>query len=426
VRRFLCAWVVALLAVGAAPDVDAAPLPADRYIVVLKDSVAAPGSVAAEHGRRYGVRVTHVYRSAIRGYAGTIPGSALARLRADDRVASLTLDRPFQADAQAKPTGIRRTGATISSTRSGDGVGSVNVAVAVIDSGIDVDHPDLNVVSGMNCSTGNSFDDGNGHGSHVAGTIGARDNGIGVVGIAPGAALWSVRVLDDRGSGTSSTVLCGIDFVDSRSPAHGGPIRVANMSIGAEGTDDGSCGSVDDDAIHDAICRTAADGVLFVAAAGNANANLANQIPAAYDEVLTVTAVADFDGKSGGFGPPTCRSDVDDTVADFSNFTVVGGGDEPHTIAGPGVCIKSAWKDGGYRKISGTSMATPHVTGMAALCIASGGCEGLTPGQIAQKLRTDAAARPLSYGFVGDPARPIAGPGGTTRYYGHLAYAGGY
>jgi subtilisin len=106
--------------------------------------------------------------------------------------------------------------------------------------------------------------------------------------------------------------------------------------------------------------------------------------------------------------------------------SVAGSEDEPHTIAGPGVCIRSTWKNGGYRRISGTSMATPHVTGMAALCIAAGGCAGLTPAQIVQRLRTDAAARPTSYGFVGDPSRPIAGPAGTTRYYGYLAYAGGY
>lgn len=424
-RRALGAGVVALLVFAASPHAGAAERRADRYIVVLKDSVA-PGRVAAEHGRRFGVQVTHVYRSAIRGYAATIPEPALARLRADTRVAYLTIDRPVHAAAQTKPTGIRRTGGPISSTRSGNGFGSVSVAVAVIDTGIDVDHPDLNVVGGVSCSTGNGFDDGNGHGSHVAGTIGARDNDIGVVGIAPGARLWSVRVLDAHGSGTFSTVLCGIDFVDSRSPANGGSIRVANMSIGAGGTDDGACGSIDGDAIHAAICRTAADGVLFVAAAGNANANLAGQIPAAYDEVLTVTAVADFDGRVGGLGSPTCLSDVDDTVANFSNFSLEGSADQPHTIAAPGACIRSTWKDGGYRRISGTSMASPHVAGMAALCIASGGCTDLTPAQIMKKLLADAAARLPSYGFVGDPSRPIAGPGGTTRYYGSLAYAGSY
>jgi len=425
-RRFLAAGGTAILLLVAAPQVGASPPRADRYIVVLRDSVTSPGRIAAAHARRYQLDVTAVYRSVLEGYAASIPEPALAALRADARVASVTPDRPMWAQAQALPTGINRIDADLSSTRSGNGAGVVSGTVAVIDTGIDVDNPELNVVGGKNCSTGSTFDDGNGHGTHVAGTIGAKDNAVGVVGVAPSVRLIAVRVLDNSGFGTNSTVLCGIDFVDSKSPAKGGVITVANMSIGGPGGDDGACGSIDGDVVHAAICRATAHGVTFVAAAGNAHRTFDGQIPAAYDEVLTVTAITDTNGRPGGGAVAACNGDIDDTVADFSNFAPAGSQDAVHTIAAPGRCIKSTWKGGVYRWLSGTSMATPHVTGAVALCIATGRCAGLTPAQIVQKMRTDAAARPASYGFDGDPSRPIVDPGGGTRFYGYLLYAAGY
>ena len=156
-------------------------------------------------------------------------------------------------------------------------------------------------------------------------------------------------------------------------------------------------------------------------AAGNSNANFSGFVPATYPEVLTVTAVADFNAASGGEAAATCRADVDDTYADFSNYTLIGSADAGHTIAAPGVCIYSTWKRDGYNTISGTSMASPHVAGTAALCIGSGACSGTSPSQVISKLRTDAAAQSAAYGFVGDPNQPVSG-----RYFGNLVYAGGY
>jgi subtilisin family serine protease len=175
--------------------------------------------------------------------------------------------------------------------------------------------------------------------------------------MAPGARIWPVKVLTDAGSGLNSDVICGIDYVT----AHASQIEVANMSLGGSGSDDGNCGNTNQDAMHKAICRSVAAGITYAVAAGNDSENAANSTPAAYDEVITVSALADFNGVPGGGAPSTCRSDVDDTFASFSNF-----GSDVDIIA-PGVCINSTWMLGGYNTISGTSMASPHVAGGAAL-----------------------------------------------------------
>jgi subtilisin len=321
------------------------------WIVVLEDG-AAPGDVATEHGRRYGAEVDHVYRHAVRGYAARMSAQTARRVAADPVVAFVQADRRVTIAVQTTPTGINRIDGELSSTVAGDGTGAVNVDVAVIDTGI-ARHPDLNLVGGVNCSTGRSIDDGNGHGTHVAGTIGARDDTVGVVGVAPGARLHAVRVLNNRGSGSFSSIICGIDWVTRNADV----IEVANMSLGGGGAESVCGGS---DAMHNAICASVDAGVTYVVAAGNEAADAKNSVPASYDEVITVSALADFNGQPGGGAAATCRADVDDTFASFSNF-----GADVDVIA-PGVCINSTWKGGGYNTISGTSMASPHVAGAAA------------------------------------------------------------
>ena len=253
----------------------------------------------------------------------------------------------------------------------------------------------------------------------MAGTIGAITNPSGVVGVAPGIPIYSVRVLNNQGSGSFSSIICGIDWVTANAASLN--IKVANMSLGGSGSDDGNCGNSNADAMHKAICKSVAAGVTYVVAAGNSNVNFSGFVPAAYNEVLTVTAAADYNGQPGGGAAATCRAGIDDTAADFSNFTSPGSLDEGHTIAAPGVCIYSTWKGGGYNTISGTSMASPHVAGTAALCIGSGQCKG-APNQVIGTLRSDASAQPAAgYGFVGDPSQPING-----RFYGYLLSAGIY
>lgn len=151
-------------------------------------------------------------------------------------------------------------------------------------------------------------------------------------------------------------MICGIDWVTRNA----GVIDVANMSLGADvrRADTSTC---TDGSMHQAICESVRAGVTYVVAAGNSKKDASTFIPAAYDEVITVSALADFNGLPGGGAAATCRSDQDDTFAGFSNF-----GADVDLIA-PGVCISSTWKDGGYSTISGTSMASPHVAGGAAL-----------------------------------------------------------
>src|SRR5687767_12214873 len=345
---------------GATPaDGDVVP---GAWIVTLAPGVS-PDDVAADHGRRLGASVDHVYQHAARGYAARMSAGAAAKAAADPRVQSVVPDRYVSIAGKANTTSTTSMQPVPFGIQRVYGYGAnkaIGAAVAVIDTGIDKSHPDLNVRGGYNCSNGSpaAWGDGNGHGTHVAGTIGAKDDTVGVVGVAPGTPLYAVRVLNNAGSGSWSSIICGINWVKANAGRYS--IKVANMSLGGSGGDAG-CNA---DGLHKAICD-ADDAVTFVVAAGNSATDAKNFVPAAYDEVITVSALADFNGLPGGGGAATCRSDVDDTLADFSNF-----GADVDLIA-PGVCILSTWKGGGYNTISGTSMATPHVAGAAALFRAS-------------------------------------------------------
>ncbi|MDP9313514.1 MAG: S8 family serine peptidase [Chloroflexota bacterium] len=338
-----------------------------QYIIVFKDSVGNVDAKVDALAAQNGLGVQRIYSHALKGFAAKIPDARLAKLQADPDVAFVDQDTVLSIDEQKTPTGINRIDGELSSTKAGDGVGAVNVDVAVIDTGI-IGHTDLNVYRSVDCSGGSplrgsckssSPADGNGHGTHVAGTIGAKDDGIGVVGVAPGARLWGVKVLSDQGSGYRSWIIAGIDYVT----ANAAEIEAANMSLGGSGSDDGKTCAQTTDSYKKAICNSVAKGVTYAVAAGNESDDARNHVPAAYviDGMITVSALADFDGLTGGLGAATCRADEDDTLANFSNY-----GPRVDIIA-PGVCILSTWNDGSYNTISGTSMASPHVAGAAAL-----------------------------------------------------------
>jgi len=330
------------------------------YIVVLDSGATDVPAVAADLARAHGGQVGFIYEDAIKGFSISVSPQGANGLAHSPQVAYVEADQRRSIDAQTMPTGIQRIFADHNGNIDIDGLDDfrVDVDVAVIDTGVDFQHPDLNVVGGVNCSGGSPFrssctsggDDDHYHGTHVAGTIGAIDNGVGVVGVAPGARIWSVKVLNSNGSGYVSWIVAGIDWV----AANASTIEVANMSLGGAGFSQ---------AEYDAIQGAVNEGVAFAVAAGNSDDDANNYSPAGFDNVLTVSALADFDGEPGGLGSPTCRTDQDDTLADFSNW-----GDAVQ-IAAPGVCILSTFpiEHGEYGTISGTSMASPHAAGALAL-----------------------------------------------------------
>jgi len=330
-----------------------------QYIVVVADGFD-PATVAAEHG----IAARHIYRTALNGFAAAIP--ALAGLETDQRILVVEPERIYRIKPQDDPTGIKRIETDKSPSADIDQIDQidnrVDLDVAIIDTGIDGDHPDLNVAGGINFSSGPSdkWNDGNGHGTHVSGTVGALDNGFGVVGVAPGVNLWAVKVCKNGGICMTGDMVAGINWVAARKADGSINFASANMSIGT-GDDANPC-SGSSGAVHEAICSLVDEGVVFAQAAGNEN-----RLKNAFPEVLAVSALSDFDGQAGGAAASTCRSDEDDTLANFSNF-----GPEVD-IAAPGVCILSTWKDGGYNTISGTSMASPHVAGAVALYLHANG-----------------------------------------------------
>jgi subtilisin len=439
-------WTLPILAAALlTPPVAGAQPPADDAWIVVYDR-AAVDSVDRETDARERARGFHSrlrFRRAIEGFAARLTDAQVRALRADPDVEAVVRDRPVRAVAAQppasgeplSPTGVRRIGlGTAAWVREAS-----TVNVAVVDTGVDLDHPDLNVANGVDCvAPGTTAEDENGHGTHVAGTIGGENDGAGVTGVAPGTRLQAVRVLDAAGEGSTSTVLCGIDWVIANASARG--IRVINMSLAGPGSTDTNCGKNSNgsifDAFHEAICRASAAGILSVVAAGNESSDVrsvpvdpddptagtAPGSPASYPEVLTVTAINDHDGAPGALSPTTNECGIDDRRAQYSNFATAAA-DRAHTIAAPGTCIASTWLSGGYNTISGTSMATPHVAGAAALCIGEAGsagpCAGLTTAQTIVRLRDEARAFRLANpgsGFAGDPDAPLA----NGNYYGYL------
>jgi len=397
VRALLPISVLALVAGLFAPGLALAKAPSagpaaedltdNSWIVMLApgaDAAAeAPGLAGAAGGS-----VGHVYRHALTGFQLRGSAAAADALRRSPRVASVEPDRSLEL-IETLPFGVKR----ISAYRTGGGGAyqagfrGAGARIAVLDTGIDLDHPDL--VASIDSALGHNCvnptlppNDGYGHGTHVAGTAAAPLNGTGVVGVAPEARLVAIKMFTDSGSSSEALALCALDHMTGLNldGDTGNDVDVANMSWGEQRAW-GDCAS---DALHAAICRASAANITLVAGAGNSGVNASNFVPGAFPEVIGVSALADFDGNPGGlagcgFVPDLFFNECDDTFAFFSNY-----GASVDVIA-PGVMIYSAWAGGGYKTSSGTSMATPHVAGVVALMAAVDA--SLTPARAIEVLR---------------------------------------
>jgi aqualysin 1 len=287
--------------------------------------------------RRHGFRSEHVYSAAVRGFSARLTARQIADLENDPIVSSVELDGTMAIVAQTLPGGIDRIDADISSTLAGNGSGAVsNVNGYIIDTGIDTSHADLNVVGHVKFASGPNSDC-NGHGTHVAGTVAASDNTLDVVGVAPGMRLTGVKVLGCSGTGSTSGVIKGVDWVTANAvkPA------IANMSLAGGAST----------ALDNAVKASADSGVFYSIAAGNSATDACTSSPAragTHDGVMT-----------------TAATDGNDQEASFSNFGSCV------DIWAPGVGILSTRKGGGTTTLSGTSMAAPHVGGTGALYLSS-------------------------------------------------------
>ncbi|MCK5395908.1 MAG: S8 family serine peptidase [Gammaproteobacteria bacterium] len=369
-RTILIAIAVNLLtmvsSLCAAPSDKAGRIIPSHYIVVFKDNIDTDVTANKFLKRFNGLKVNLRYRHALRGMAVKMPERLLAKIAADPNVVYIEPDVTVSLNAQTLPRGINRINAELDATANIDGIDDrVDVDIAILDTGIDLDHPDLNVFSYTYCKTqgpinANCIDndsaanDVNSHGTHVAGIAAALDNTSGVVGVAPGARLWAIKVLEDDGTGAVSQILAGVDYVT----AHANEIEVANLSLTGEGTFQ---------SLDDAIDGAVSAGVVFTLAAGNDHIDVSQVFPAGHPNAITVSAFEDYDGIAGGLS----GNAEDDTFANFSNYGV------DVDIMAPGVSIRSTIPDGNYGNKNGTSMASPHVAGAAALYIVQN--PGATP-----------------------------------------------
>jgi len=330
--------------IGEVEDVRMTDAPVEgQYIVVFKRSLGKNKNVTESVNsllNQNGISPTavqNIYEHSVNGFTARMSADDALAIRKHSSVAYVeqdrvvTLARPGGGGgglpAQTTPWGITRVGG------AGNGVGKV---AWIIDTGIDLDHSDLTVDAARSrnfVSTTSTADDDNGHGTHCAGIVAAKNNTIGVVGVAAGATVVAVKVLNRRGSGTYSQIIAGVDYV----AANGANGDVANMSLGGSASQ----------ALDDAVSAAASGGVKFALAAGNESTNAGSKSPARVNgaNIYTVSAMA-----SG------------DNWASYSNY-----GNPPVDYCAPGSSILSLWKDGGTNTISGTSMATPHVAGILLL-----------------------------------------------------------
>lgn len=430
-HSLLATCVVGLFALSPA-QADVIP---DQYIVSMK-----PGAKAANVLARHGLGAEHRYSKVFEGFCAKVPPGQLARLQADPEVARVTPDREVfafkpgggggggggGATTQAIPAGVARIGAAPSASL---GFTGANVGVAVVDTGIDLAHRDLTVGTKTFTAYAGTAQDNNGHGTHVSGIIAARHNKVDVVGVAPDATVYAVKVLDGSGKGSDTAIIAGLEWVLSTTTPENSvspPIRVVNMSLGRPGTVD------DDPDLHTAVQAVTAAGITVVVAAGNdCDMEVSEQVPATYPEVIAVGSTTAKDGTSAY---PKLKI-LADTASYFTSdgawdaeagigVTISAPGEEQENVlkgyrlSSVGILsLKVGGANGGTTRMAGTSMASPHVAGVAALLYQQRGAT-MDPELVRACVAGGAmnAAAPLNspttcYTFDGDREGILSAPG---------------
>lgn len=370
------------LALAAVPSSLAQPMQG-QYIAVFQRNVPNPADSARALGNQFGFEVRHVYQHSIRGFAFVGPEQAVQALARNPMIAYVEADQWSHTTSASLPTGVRRAGLDENLLAQIAPAGqNVDAHIAIIDTGLDRNHPDLNIdpdgvrfylkttttkgkggnVTVTEIVSDDQWNDDNGHGTHVAGTAAANGQ---IVGVAPGARLTAVKVLPASGSALTSVVIAGLDWVAARADR----FDVVNVSLGGGYSQ----------AVNDAVRMATEKGLVIVVAAGNGRADAADMSPASEPTAITVSSMFDADGQPGALSEETATSTnrvcndpatgepgvmTDDTLACSSNWG------PSVDVCAPGVRIYSTWLNSGYNTISGTSMATPHVAGAAALYIA--------------------------------------------------------
>ena len=381
-----------------------------RYIVELKPGASVPAVVA-----KHAVLPDVVFSDAFRGFAGDIPPGKVGALKLDPSVLSVVEDRVIGAHARTTagsggtvtraaevlPAGVARIGAIPGViAQTGRGIG-----VAVVDTGVDFKHPDLvlgaksfkAIISRnkLQLSEGTTVgQDDNGHGTHVGGIIAARHDGYDVIGVAPEATLYAVKVLDSAGSGYDSTVIAGLDWVAKNAATVVPPIKVVNMSLGRPGT------LGDNSSYRNAVKKLRDLGITVVVSAGNDQSKeVSAVVPATYPEVIAVASTSAKDGTDdiGWFiGSDTASYFTTDGA--FNSTTGIGvtisapGEDQENIVSGyiQTVGILSTRLGGGTTRMSGTSMSSPHTTGVVALLYQQAG-GAISPETVRSKIMTTAS-----------------------------------